>query len=178
MSILESRARLFATAAHAAVRQVRKYTGEVYITHPAAVVEIIRSVPHSEEMIAAAWLHDVVEDTEVEVDLIETEFGPVVADLICWLTTPWPPSAGTRAVRKTIDREKLAMAPAEAQTIKLADMIDNTATIAGRDPDFAQVYLKEQRLLLDALTRGNPTLIVRARRQLGLVENQLVSVES
>ena len=44
---MEPRAKAFATAAHAAVKQRRKYTGAPYIVHPAAVVEIVRSVPHT-----------------------------------------------------------------------------------------------------------------------------------
>ena len=54
---LEEAAQAFATARHAAIDQRRKYTGDPYITHPAAVVELVRSVPHTSEMIAAAWLH-------------------------------------------------------------------------------------------------------------------------
>ena len=60
------RARLFATAAHEAAGNVRKYTFEPYIVHPAEFVEILKGVPHTDEMLAAAWLHDVVEDTEVK----------------------------------------------------------------------------------------------------------------
>lgn len=45
---LEGRAKEFATRKHGG--QVRKYTGEPYINHPAAVVEIVRSVPHTEEI--------------------------------------------------------------------------------------------------------------------------------
>lgn len=52
---MEQRAREFAEAAHARIDQRRKYTGEPYIAHPAAVVELVRSVPHTDEMIAAAW---------------------------------------------------------------------------------------------------------------------------
>jgi guanosine-3',5'-bis(diphosphate) 3'-pyrophosphohydrolase len=56
---LEDRARTFATAAHAAVGQLRKYTHEPYIVHPAEVVSIVKSVAHTEAMVAAAWMHDV-----------------------------------------------------------------------------------------------------------------------
>ena len=73
------KARIYATAAHAAIGQVRKYTGERYIQHPCAVVNLVLSVPHTEEMIAAAWLHDVVEDTEASLADIGEELGSVVA---------------------------------------------------------------------------------------------------
>jgi len=91
---LEDRARAFATAAHAAVKQLRKYTGEPYIVHPAAVAEIVKSVRHTPEMIAAAWLHDVVEDTGVTLEAIESEFGADVTSLVFWLTDQSKPSDG------------------------------------------------------------------------------------
>lgn len=86
MNELEARAHAFATDAHGDIDQRRKYTGEPYIVHPIAVAELVRSVPHTPEMIAAALLHDVVEDTPVTIEGIETEFGARVAELVGWLT--------------------------------------------------------------------------------------------
>ena len=163
---MEPRAKAFATAAHAAVKQRRKYTGAPYIVHPAAVVEIVRSVPHTPEMIAAAWLHDVVEDTGVTLDDIKSEFGPAVAELVFWLTDKSKPEDGNRAVRKAIDRAHSASAPPDAQTIKLADLIENTFTINAYDPDFAKVYLVEKKALLEVMTKGDEGLYRRAWKQL------------
>lgn len=73
---LSERARIFATQAHADAGQKRKFTDEPYIVHPAAVVELLMSANPSEEMIAAAWLHDVVEDTGVTLAAIGALFGP------------------------------------------------------------------------------------------------------
>lgn len=64
-----------ATAAHEGIGQVRKYTGEPYINHPAAVAELVSSVPHTPEMLAAAWLHDTVEDTPITLLDIELNFA-------------------------------------------------------------------------------------------------------
>lgn len=164
--IQELRAQLFATAAHAAVGQKRKYTGEPYINHPAEVVGIVRTVDHTSDMIAAAWLHDVVEDTEVTLDDIEYYFGAKLRELVYWLTDVSKPEDGNRAKRKKIDRYHIASAPSEAQTIKLADLISNTASIVERDPDFAKVYLKEKELLLDAMRGGDKGLWIRACNQL------------
>ena len=61
------KARQFAQQAHAAFDQRRKYTGEPYIVHPAEVARLVASVSNDEAMICAAWLHDVVEDTEVTI---------------------------------------------------------------------------------------------------------------
>ncbi len=160
------RARVFATAAHAAVKQRRKYTEDAYIVHPAAVVGIVESVEHTDAMIAAAWLHDAVEDTGVTLDDIRAEFGDEVAGLVYWLTDQSSPEDGNRATRKAIDRRHSSAAPPMAQTIKLADMIDNTATIEMHDPDFAKVYRHEKRLLLQTMTLGDPTLMEIAKRQI------------
>ena len=161
------RARVFATAAHAAVKQVRKYTFEPYIVHPTEVASIVASVPHTNEMLAAAYLHDTVEDTGVSIVDIQVEFGNEVASLVSWLTDVSKPEQGNRAVRKAIDREHTAMAPAAAQTVKLADLIANSRSILAHDPAFARVYLEEKRMLLEVLTRGDATLMAQARRIVG-----------
>jgi (p)ppGpp synthase/HD superfamily hydrolase len=167
MTELETRARLFATAAHAAVGQLRKYTHEPYIVHPAEVAKIVKTVDHTEAMIAAAWLHDTVEDTGVSIELIRAEFGSEVSDLVGWLTDVSRPDHGNRAARKAVDRAHTAAAPAEAQTIKLCDLISNTRSIVAHDPEFARVYLSEKRALLEVMTKGDPTLLARAHQQIG-----------
>ena len=165
-SELEERARIFATAAHAAIDHRRKYTQEPYIVHPAAVVEILRTVRHTQEMIAAAWMHDVVEDTKVGLHLIDQEFGGAVAELVWWLTDLSVPEDGNRAARKAIDREHNANAPPSAQTVRMADLIHNTKSIVEHDPEFARTYVREKELLLDVLTKADPALIAIAKMQL------------
>ena len=167
MTIVE-KARVFATAAHAAVAQLRKYTNEPYIVHPAEVVSIVRSVPHTEAMLAAAWLHDTVEDTGVTLETIRAEFGDDVATLVGWLTDVSRPEQGNRATRKAIDRAHSAMAPAEAQTVKLADLISNTRSITAHDEKFAKTYLEEKRLLLEVMNKGDATLMAIARKNIGV----------
>ena len=160
---LEDRAREFATQKHADIGQLRKYTGEPYINHPAAVVELVRSVPHTEEMIAAAWLHDTVEDTATTIDEIEAAFGRNVSALVEMLTDVSKPENGNRAERKRIDREHIAQASPEVKTIKLADLIDNSKSIVARDPRFAEVYLNEKALLLEVLIEGDASLLAKAQ---------------
>jgi len=167
MTELESRARLFALAAHAAVGQLRKYTFEPYIVHPAEVASIVKTVDHTDSMVAAAWLHDVVEDTGVSIEVIRAEFGSEVSDLVGWLTDVSRPDHGNRAARKAIDRAHTAAAPAEAQTVKLADLISNTRSIVAHDPKFAETYLAEKRALLAVMTRADAGLLARARSQIG-----------
>jgi (p)ppGpp synthase/HD superfamily hydrolase len=161
------RARVFATAAHAAVGQVRKYTFEPYIVHPAEVAKIVRDAGGSEAMVAAAWLHDTVEDTGVTIETIRAEFGVEVAELVGWLTDVSRPEHGNRAHRKALDRAHSAAAPAEAQTVKLADLIANTRSIMAHDEAFAKTYLEEKRLLLAVMTKGDPVLMAEARKFIG-----------
>ena len=164
MDVVE-KARVFATAAHAAVAQLRKYTGEPYIVHPAEVFSIVSTVEGAtEEMLAAAWLHDVVEDTGVTNETIRAMFGDKVAELVGWLTDVSRPEQGNRATRKAIDRAHSAAAPAEAQTIKLADLISNTRSIMAHDEKFAKTYLEEKRLLLEVMTKGDARLMAEAKK--------------
>lgn len=163
---LEERAQRFATRAHEG--QLRKYTKTPYIEHPANVVEIVRTVPtHTEEMLAAAWLHDVVEDCHVTFYEILATFGQDVADMVVDLTDVSKRGDGNRAIRKELDRLHTAKASPASKTIKLADLIDNSASITKHDPQFALVYLKEKRALLEVMKDGDPVLWERAARLAG-----------
>ncbi|CAI2159746.1 MULTISPECIES: HD domain-containing protein [Serratia] len=155
---LAERARRYATKAHGAIDQRRKYTNAPYIVHPQAVMEIVSSVPHSEEMLAAAWLHDTVEDTPSTLADIESHFGPQVASLVAMLTNVSVGSAENRYQRKNRDRRHSASASPQAKTIKLADLIDNTRSLLQYDSHFAKTYLVEKQRLLEVLTEGDPQL--------------------
>ncbi len=155
---LEEQARRFATEAHASAGQRRKYTDEPYIVHPAAVVELVRSVSHDEALLAAAWLHDTVEDTSTTQSDIEAHFGARVASLVEMLTDSAPATAKNRAARKLAHFRHTASASPEAQTIKLADIIDNTRAIVRFDPDFARVYLVEKQIQIALLKQGDAQL--------------------
>lgn len=156
---LEERALAFAKAAHESIDQRRRYTNEPYIVHPIAVAEIVKTVKHTDEMIAAALLHDTVEDVEtVSNEDIYKEFGGEVADLVYWLTDQSKPSDGNRKVRKEIDRQHIAKAPAAAKLIKICDLIDNTRSIKEHDRDFWRVYRHEKLRLLEVLRGVNDEL--------------------
>ncbi|WP_313683461.1 HD domain-containing protein [Pantoea sp.] len=155
---LEDQARRYATQAHAAAGQRRKYTDEPYIVHPAAVAELVRSVTDDEAMLAAAWLHDTIEDTPSTLQDIESHFGPRVAELVDMLTDSAQPQAKNRAARKLAHFRHTAQASPEAQTIKLADIIDNTRAIVQFDADFARVYLVEKQVQIQLLNEGDKRL--------------------
>lgn len=168
-SILVERAVVFATAAHAAVGQTRKYGGEPYIVHPLEVMDILQrfaSWPVSDEQLAAAALHDVVEDTGVTIDLIRITFGDAVASLVNDLTDVSKPSDGNRRTRKELDRQHTADASPAAKSVKLADLISNGRSIVPNDPNFARVYLREKAAILDVCHDADPGLMAEARRTL------------
>ncbi|WP_282760884.1 HD domain-containing protein [Komagataeibacter saccharivorans] len=162
MTDLISRADAFAARAHASIDQRRKYTGDPYIGHPRRVAQTVKDTGARDEVIAAALLHDVVEDTPVTLEEIRTEFGKDVAALVEMVTDVSRPADGNRRVRKAMDRDHLALASAEGQTIKLADLIDNTASITRYDPGFAKIYMREAVELPGVLKKGDRTLRQRA----------------
>ncbi len=161
---LVKKARLFALKAHGSIGQRRKYTGHPYIEHPRAVALIVSQVGGNPEQIAAAWLHDTVEDTPVEIEDIKREFGSVVAKMVQELTNISRLEDGNRARRKEIDRVHLSKASSESKTIKLADMINNIESIVDNDAEFAETYIPENRLLLEVLKEGSPVLWERAKK--------------
>jgi len=141
----------FATEAHKG--QTRKYTGEDYIVHPISVSKLVKKHGGSEIQQAGALLHDVVEDTQYTLADINANFGSQVATLVKWLTDTSRPEDGNRKTRKEIDRNRLGSAPADAQMIKLADMIDNSTTIFTLDKNFAPVFKREMGELVGAMTK-------------------------
>jgi len=151
----------FATLAHRG--QVRKYTGEPYITHPLEVMEIVRTVAHTEEMLMAAVLHDVVEDCGISIDAICDEFGAKVGMYVNYVTDVSTPEMGNRAVCKEMDAWHYSRGPAESQTIKVADLIHNTKDIHEQDPRFWEIYKHEKWFSLNLLTEADPNLWLRAR---------------
>ena len=151
MSVTD-RALTFATAAHAAVGQKRKYDGEDYIVHPIRVADIVRTYGGSDDQIAAAYLHDVVEDTQVDIDTIRDMFGDTIAELVSDLTDVSCSYDGNRATRKSIDMEHTLSGSVDAQFVKLADILDNSQDIKQADPSFWKVYQKEMLALLDGMT--------------------------
>lgn len=163
MTDLVERARRFATQAHRRIDQRRKYSKQPYEVHLKAVAELVAGVSDDAQMIAAAWLHDTVEDTPATLEDIAAEFGADVAALVADLTDVSRPGDGNRAARKAIDRAHTAQASPRAKTVKLADLIDNCRDICRHDRHFARVYLHEMQALLEVLGEGDARLKRKAR---------------
>jgi (p)ppGpp synthase/HD superfamily hydrolase len=132
----------------------RKYTGEPYIVHPIEVAQLVASVGAGDEVVAAALLHDVVEDCGITVLQIHRAFGPDVAVLVDAVTDRYTkrnfPELN-REKRKQLEVQRIAVISAPAKIIKLADMISNTQSIVLHDPEFAKVYMPEKMAMLEVL---------------------------
>ncbi len=142
--------------------QLRKYTHDPYHVHPFEVSEILSSVDANEKVQIAGLLHDVIEDCGVTREDIADLFGQRVADLVVMVTDISKPEDGNRAIRKALDKDHLAKADSDGQTVKLADLISNLPSIVEHDPGFAKVYMAEKKDLLQVLKRGNQILHERA----------------
>jgi hypothetical protein len=164
MSTLCEKARNYAISAHARINQLRKYTFQPYDVHLKAVAELVAMVTDDQEIIAAAWLHDTVEDTPATFEDIEREFGHGVSRLVMDMTDISRPADGNRLIRKEIDRDHTALASAHAKTIKLADLIDNCLDICRHDPAFGALFLREMVDLLTVLHEGDQRLYRKAQR--------------
>ena len=154
--------------------QLRKYSGLPYWTHPIEVRDILLTVPHTEAMLKAALLHDVVEDTSITIEEVEQRFGSEVAEIVSGLTDVSRPEDGNRKLRKQKDLEHTAMQSPETKTVKLADLISNSRSIFFHAKDnkdakaFAKLYAVEKQALLNVLTEGDSVLLTQAK---GLLES-------
>lgn len=144
------RAAQFAENAHAG--QVRKHSGRPYITHPIRVAGRVACHPlASTELVAAAFLHDVVEDCGVTLEEIKVVFGGLVAHYVSELTNTSKSIPGLdRAGRKAVDEARVATISDEAKVVKLIDRIDNLRETDPNDP-FSLMYAMESLDLLKAL---------------------------
>jgi (p)ppGpp synthase/HD superfamily hydrolase len=158
-----SDATMFAIEAHGDQR--RKYTGEPYVVHPIHVADILeKEVEATTEMIAAALLHDVVEDTPVTLRDIKEKFGYTVAEYVHYCTNVSDKEDGNRAFRKKMDADHFALGPPEAQTIKIADLLSNAESIIKHDQKFFHKAFKhEKQYMLNILTKADANLLYKAQ---------------
>jgi guanosine-3',5'-bis(diphosphate) 3'-pyrophosphohydrolase len=108
--------------------QVRNGSGGMpYIEHPVAVAARLDEHGYRDEVLAAALLHDVVEDSETTLDELRERFGGEVVGLVGALTDD--ESIDSYRERKAEHRERVAAAGPEAQAIYAADKLTNTRTL-------------------------------------------------
>lgn len=142
-------------AAMAHEGQYRKYTGEPYFNHCHNVAREVESRGYNEYMVAAAYLHDTIEDTDVTAQWLRVYFPPATVDLVIGLTDVYTHEAFphlNRAQRKELECERYRGECEDVQRIKLCDLVDNTKSIVKHDPGFAMLYLREKSDLLACFT--------------------------
>ena len=135
--------RAFEVAERAHKGQLRK-SGDPYITHPVAVAEILLDFGLDANSIAAALLHDTVEDTSYSQESLRKDFGPEVASLVDGVTKLDRLAYGPTAEAETVRKMVVAMAKdIRVLVIKLADRLHNARTWQYVEPESAERKAKE-----------------------------------
>ena len=130
-SSLLDKAIIYAVKAHSNVE--RRGKGFPYIVHPLEAVSIVSTITSDQELLAAAALHDVVEDTDITVDQIRAEFGDHIAYLVEMESDKFTNPKGenlTWKERKLASLERLANAPLEVKQVAMGDKLSNMRAIA------------------------------------------------
>lgn len=170
----------FARQAHG--DQQRKYEPGPYYIHLIRVKDLCSEYTKDPNLLSAALLHDVLEDTPVTREEVENFLNNLVGEKNATITTKlvveltdvyikknfpqW-----NRRKRKAKEAERLGAASPEAQTIKYADIIDNSLSIQNAQDNFGRVYLFEAKAILAAMNKGNRELHARALETVsGLLE--------
>jgi guanosine-3',5'-bis(diphosphate) 3'-pyrophosphohydrolase len=151
-AVLLTRAALAAAEAHKG--QTRK-GGEVpYVNHVIEVAHLVAEAGGTPEMVAAALLHDVVEDGEATGETVAADFGPCIATLVAGLTDAPEWKALPREARKRRQAEHMARAPRAVRRIKIADQTSNVRDVGrlpkGWSPGEARAYIAGAALVVDA----------------------------
>jgi myo-inositol-1(or 4)-monophosphatase len=129
------RAIIFAVKAHAGTE--RRDKGFPYIVHPLEAMTIVATMSGDQELLAAAVLHDTVEDTAVTIGQIEREFGTKVAQLVLAesdVEVEGMSEEDSWVQRKQAAIDRLAAAPYDAKIVALGDKLSNMRAIT-RDFD-------------------------------------------
>ena len=128
---LLDRAIIFAVKAHAGTE--RRGKGVPYIVHPMEAMEIVATMTPDQELLAAAALHDTVEDTDVTVEQLRAEFGSRIAALVADESDEMPadiPESASWHARKQAAIDRLARASRDAKMVALGDKLSNMRAIA------------------------------------------------
>ncbi len=118
-------AEAFAAEGHSG--QIRNYSGRPYIEHPRAVAALLREAGFDDEVLAAALLHDLIEDTEATSEQIHERFGERVGDLVDVLSDD--PDIEPYERRKDTLRERVISAGPDAVAVYAADKLSNVSDL-------------------------------------------------
>ena len=128
---LVDRAILFAVKAHSGTE--RRGKGFPYVIHPMEAMAIVATITPDPDLLAAAALHDTVEDTDITLDVLRAEFGERVAKLVADesdVFTEGKSEEETWHQRKKAAIDRLARAPHDAKIVALGDKLSNMRAIA------------------------------------------------
>ncbi|MCO6007882.1 HD domain-containing protein [Actinoallomurus purpureus] len=148
-------------AAEAALRwhgEQRRPTGAPYGEHLLEALEVLVRGPGvtTTDVLVTALLHDVVEDTTATLADVEAGFGPVVGELVDWVTKPPVEGKAAKRAAKVSYLRRLRDAPREAILVKLADRVSNVQTLDLMPPDFQRRYHAETVTYIMPLAAGEP----------------------
>jgi (p)ppGpp synthase/HD superfamily hydrolase len=154
--------------------QLRKDGKTPYVSHVFRVCTVVRHVFGFDDpqMLAAALLHDTIEDTTTDCDNITEKFGPVVAKWVGALTKD---ARLPHDEREAEYARALAAADWQVKVLKLADVYDNTGDCRHFAPNGRRKTLAKSRFYLDAVRSGIPA---DAQHVIAIVEARLAELES
>ena len=125
-------------------RDQRRRSGEAYITHPLAVAGILADLGMTSHTLAAALLHDTVEDTEYSIEILLADFGEEIARLVDGVTKLDRVKYGQTTASETVRKMVVAMArDIRVLVIKLADRLHNMRTIRWMSPEQQEKKARE-----------------------------------
>lgn len=137
------RAYFYAAQAHDGQR---RKSGEPYVTHPLAVASVLAEMHMDHDCLIAAMLHDVIEDTEINYDGIESQFGDQVAKVVDGVSKLTHLEFESKAEAQAENFQKMVLAMAEdirVIIVKLADRLHNMRTLGAMRPDKQRRIAKE-----------------------------------
>ena len=124
----------------------RRTSGELYITHPLAVAKILASMHMDHHSLAAAMLHDVIEDTGVGKEELAEQFGDTVSELVDGVSKLTHIEFSSREEKQARNFEKMAIAMSKdirVIIVKLADRLHNMRTLGPLKPEKRRRVAKE-----------------------------------
>jgi (p)ppGpp synthase/HD superfamily hydrolase len=150
--MIQELAKTFAQKKHEG--QLRKFSKEQYIEHPIKVSEIIKENKNSHkinELLAAAFLHDPLENTNTNEKELEKNFGELITSLVKELTSE--KEMQNQLGKKEYLAKKMETISSWALVIKLADRLDNVSDLNQCSEEFRKKYAKETNFILTQLKK-------------------------
>jgi GTP pyrophosphokinase len=132
--------------------QFRKFNGEEYAWHPVTVAKIVRNVKSSinkDKICIAALLHDTVEDCQVRLEDIKSEFGEMVSSIVYELTSD--DTKIKEMGKSNYLLNKMLRMTSYALVVKLADRLHNCSDLEKASSIFRDKYVSETRFILNGL---------------------------